>query len=69
MRVTDLQFLVFDYIASTISSQGWAPTRAEIATRFDLWPNHAQQIVAALARKGFIAVKSRAPRGIELTAP
>lgn len=69
MKLTARQRDVFDFIQSRLAQTGEAPSRTQIAHRFDMWPNQAQEIVSALRRKGFITVEPGKRRGIELAAP
>jgi repressor LexA len=69
MKLTPRQNDVLEFIQTHIADTGQAPTRAEIAGMFGMWPNQAQEIVEALRRKGFIATSTRKRRGIEVTAP
>jgi SOS-response transcriptional repressor LexA len=60
---------LLEFIASEVKAKGFAPTRAEIARRFDWWPNAVTDALKSLQRSGAIRVVPRKHRGIELTAP
>lgn len=66
--ITQQNLAVLNFIREHIVARGFAPTRAEIATRFDWWPNAVTQVLASLQRSGVIRVVPRKHRGIELTS-
>lgn len=64
--MTDRHRALLTFIASEISAKGCAPTRVEIAKRFDWWPNAVQDALKSLQRSGAIRILPRQARGIEL---
>jgi repressor LexA len=63
--LTERQEQVLDYIEDCIGN-GMPPTRAEIAAKFDMWPNAAEDILRVLARKKRITLMPGVSRGIKL---
>lgn len=64
--MTDRHRTLLEFIAAEIRSKGLAPTRAEIAAKFDWWPNAVQDALKSLQRSGVIRIRPRQARGIEL---
>jgi SOS-response transcriptional repressor LexA len=58
---------LLEFIASEVQAKGCAPTRAEIAKKFDWWPNAVTDALKSLERSGAIKILPRKTRGIELT--
>jgi len=54
---------VFAYILGYIVDNGWAPTRQEIATKFEITPPGAQKFIQALEDKGrIVTIKENGKR-------
>jgi SOS-response transcriptional repressor LexA len=66
-ELTELQEKVLDYIEDCVTN-GLPPTRAEIAHHFDIWPNSADEVVRALAKKERITLIQNVSRGIKLVS-
>jgi repressor LexA len=67
MVVTPRQREVYDFISSFVDSNGYAPTIAEIKSRFGLRSSATvHQLLEALKREGLIRRIRHAARGIEL---
>lgn len=67
--MTERHQQLLEFIATHINVNGFAPTRAEIARRFDWWPNAVQDALKSLQKSGVIRIRPRQARGIELVAP
>jgi repressor LexA len=65
IELTERQEQVLEHIYDCIRD-GMPPTKAEIAQHFDIWPNSADEIVKALARKGRITLVPGQARGIRV---
>lgn len=66
-KLTRRQAQILEFIQQTLSSTGFPPTRAEIATEFGFRSaNAAEEHLRALARKGMIEMTPGASRGIRL---
>lgn len=64
---TARQLQILGYIENHIGSEGYPPTRADIANHFRFRsPNAAQEHLAALERKGCIEIVPGIARGIKL---
>jgi SOS-response transcriptional repressor LexA len=64
--MTDRHRALLDFITSETALKGCAPTRAEIATKFDWWPNAVTEALKSLQRSGAIRILPRKARGIEV---
>lgn len=68
--ITIRQQAVLDFIQSFINTHNMPPTRRDITDAFQYRsPNAADEHLKALAKKGFIKLKERTSRGIELLGP
>ena len=66
-NLTSRQAEILELIQRSISTTGYPPTRAEIATEFGFRSaNAAEEHLRALARKGMIEITRGASRGIKL---
>ncbi|MBV1930555.1 MAG: transcriptional repressor LexA [Porticoccaceae bacterium] len=69
-KLTRRQAQILEFIEQTLSSTGFPPTRAEIATEFGFRSaNASEEHLRALARKGVIEMTPGASRGIRLITP
>lgn len=68
MRLTAKQDETLEFVQQHVREHGLPPTRAEIARRFGINVNAAQDRLLGLQRKGFIRLV-RVQRGIQLVAP
>jgi repressor LexA len=69
-KLTRRQAQILEFIQKTLTSTGFPPTRAEIATEFSFRSaNAAEEHLRALARKGMIEMTPGASRGIRLVGP
>ena len=65
--LTARQLEILNLIKSYLKTQGFPPTRADIAKTFGFKsPNAAEQHLRAIEKKGFISILSGASRGIVL---
>jgi repressor LexA len=66
--LTSTQASVLAFIREHIDREQCPPTRAEVATRFK-WasPNAAEDHIRALAKKGYVEIRSGRARGIRVT--
>lgn len=64
--LTKKQVAILNYIRVFIKSNGWPPTRAEIAAEFGMNSNAAQYQVEQLNAKGMIKLSPNIQRGIKL---
>ncbi len=64
--MTERHRKLLEFIGAEISAKGHAPTRAEIARKFDWWPNAVQDALKSLQRSGAIRVEPGVARGIKL---
>lgn len=68
-ELTPAQSRILDFIRSSMVTNGYPPTRAEIAKAMGYSSsNAAQQHLIAIQRKGFIELKTGIARGIRLTS-
>ncbi len=67
--MTERHRKLLDFIVGEISAKGRAPSRLEIATHFDWWPNAVTEALNSLVRSGVIRIIPRKTRGIEVIAP
>lgn len=61
---TDRQLDVLDYIRQFRWAKGYAPTVAEIAAHFGMYPNAAQDHVQALVKKRLLHRTPRVARSL-----
>lgn len=65
--LTERQAEVLNYIKTYVHSEGYPPTRIEIAEAFEFKsPNAAQEHLRALVRKGAITLSRGVARGIRV---
>lgn len=65
--LTPRQAEILDFIRCSIASNGYPPTRAEIATHFGfLSQNAAFEHVRAIAKKGYLTLLPNISRGIRI---
>lgn len=65
-ELTQRQAEIFGFIAKEIT-RGLPPTRAEIARKFNIAPNAAEDFIKVLAKKGHLQLLPRVSRGVILT--
>lgn len=64
--LTERQQTILEFIRLYIEKHGYAPTRNEIASAFEMRQNAANDHLMALQRKGAIRITPQISRGIVL---
>jgi SOS-response transcriptional repressor LexA len=64
--MTERHRALLTFITNELALKGLAPTRSEIAKRFDWWPNAVTDALKSLERSGVIRILPHTTRGIEL---
>ncbi len=67
--LTFAQREVVDFIRAHIATEGYPPTRAEMARHFGINPNAIEDRLRGLRAKGAVFIKPGTARGITLPAP
>ncbi len=64
--LTERQEEIMLFIQSYIDENSYAPSRMDIANEFDFGVNAAHQHLEAIAKKGFISIAPKVPRGMKI---
>ncbi len=64
--LTERQEEILIFIQEYMSDNGYAPSRVDVASEFEMNTNAANQHMKAIAKKGYIEIAPNVSRGIKI---